>query len=80
MNKNKSTIQFTGRAGLLYTDESGNIFKVNTEMLASKDYDMVIYVEDIVNINKNINLTMAEKKNVAIQIIELTKGIKWLIR
>ena len=41
---------------------------------------MVIYVEDIVNINKNINLTMAEKKNVAIQIIELTKGIKWLIR
>lgn len=80
MNKNKRTIQFTGRAGLLYTDESGNIFKVNTEMLASKEYDMVIYVEDIVNINKNINLTMAEKKNVAIQIIELTKGIKWLIR
>ena len=80
MNKNKKTIQFPGRAGLLYTDESGNIFKVNTEMLASKEYDMVIYVEDIVNINKNINLTMAEKKNVAIQIIELTKGIKWLIR
>ena len=80
MNKSRKSIQFTGRAGLLYTDESGNIFKVNTEMLSSKDYDMVIYVDDIANVNKNLNLTIEHKKAIAAQIIELTKGIKWLIR
>ncbi len=80
MNKSKKSIQFTGRAGLIYTDERDNIFKVNTEMLSSKDYDMVIYVDDISNINKNITLTVEEKKAIASQIIELTKGIKWLIK
>ncbi len=41
-------IQFTGRAGIIYTDSSNVKYSINSEMLGcTKKYDMVIFSSDI---------------------------------
>ena len=78
MNK-KNSIQFTGRAGLLFTDENGMTYSVNSEMLASKQYDMVIFTKDIEPKDSNHKLEDKDKEMIISKIFELTKGIKWSV-
>jgi len=79
MNK-KNSIQFTGRAGLLFTDENGMTYRVNSEILASKQYDMVIFTKDIEPKDSNHKLEDKDKEMIISKIFELTKGIKWLVK
>jgi len=79
MNK-KNSIQFTGRAGLLFTDENGMTYRVSSEILASKKYDMVIFTKDIEPIDSNHKFEDKDKEMIISKIFELTKGIKWLVK
>ncbi len=72
-------IQVSGRAGILFTDDDGTTYKVGTEMLMSKRYDMVLYSNDIEPIDSDIKLTNKEKEIIVSKIVNFTKGIKWLI-
>lgn len=40
--RNKTKLKLTGRAGMIYSD-AGRVMKVDSEMLASGKYDIVIY-------------------------------------
>lgn len=44
--EHKTTLKLTGRAGMIYSD-AGRVMKINSEMLASGDYDMVVYVRSM---------------------------------
>lgn len=41
--KSKTKLKVTGRAGMIYSDATGRIMKIDSEMLACGEYDMVIY-------------------------------------
>jgi len=40
--KKKTKLKLTGRAGMIYTD-ADRVMKIDSEMLACGEYDMVIY-------------------------------------
>jgi hypothetical protein len=77
---NKCSIYFTGRAGLLFTDENGERYRIDTEMLASKKYDMVIYQKDIEPIDRDLKLNDKDKEIIISKILGLTEGIKWMVQ
>jgi len=41
--KKKTKLKLTGRAGMIYSDTNGRVMKIDSEMLACGEYDMVIY-------------------------------------
>lgn len=44
--KRKTKLKLTGRAGMIYSDH-GRVMKIDSEMLASGEYDMVIYTRSL---------------------------------
>jgi len=78
MNNNCS-IKFLGRSGILFKDEKGIRYRINSEMLACKKYDMVIFTKDIKPLNKKIKLNDEDKKVILSKLFDMTKGIKWLV-
>ena len=73
MNK-KNSIQFTGRAGLLFTDENGMTYRVNSEILASKQYDMAIFTKDMEP--KDTNNKLEDKGKESIVIVENARKLR----
>ena len=79
MNNNKCTIHFTGRAGILFTDENGIQYDIDTEMLASKKYDIALSKRSIKPVAENLKLSDNDKDIIVSKILEFTPGIKWLV-
>jgi hypothetical protein len=42
-----SRVKLTGRAGIIYCDQDGRTMHVDSEMLAGKEFDIVIYLDSI---------------------------------
>lgn len=77
-NKKLFSIKITGRAGLIYK-ENGKTLMVDSEMLAGKEYDMVIYMDSINKWeppNNNLQLTEKEKERIKSNITSELKNIR----
>ena len=54
-------IVIKGRSGIEYFDANNNEYFIDSEMVVSEDYDIAIYPESLIQINKNN--TTSEVKN-----------------
>lgn len=50
---NGDYLKIAGRSGMEYTDESGLKYFIDSEMVASEDYDIAVYLDSIVDDKSN---------------------------
>ena len=79
MNRNCS-ILFVGVSGLLFTGENGMEYMVQSESLRSGTYDKVLFSNGIKPIGGNKKVNEDDRKMIVSKILELTKGIHWLVK
>ena len=76
MSNNEVSILFTGRFGLLFTDENGIEYKIHTET----DGDTVVMSREKVKAIVNDKmLDEEEREKIISKVLSLTAGIKWRI-
>jgi len=76
MSDNKVSILFTGRIGMLFTDENGIEYNLHTE----RDGDfLVLSKEKIKLVDSDQMLDHNERNRIVSKILKLMSGIKWRV-
>jgi len=76
MSDNKVSILFTGRNGMLFTDENGIEYNLHTE----RDGDtLVLSREKIKAVDSNHTLDYKEREEIVSKILKFMSGIKWRV-
>lgn len=73
-------LEIRGRGFVYYYSAQGRGYRVNSEMVASDEYDIAIYASDIVPIGEDIQVTEAEKAEVISRVKRLCEKGKVKIR
>jgi len=60
--ENKSSVEFIGRTGLLFTNEDGERFCVYCKTISSEYYEKILYAQDIKPIGCDREINDNEKK------------------
>jgi len=80
MADNNCSILFTGLSGLLFTDEKGKEYIVNTETIMTGTHDKVLFSKRITPIDRERKLSEKDRELIVSKILNLTKDIRWLIQ
>ena len=76
MSDNEVSILFTGRFGLLFTDENGIEYKIHTE---TEGDTVVLSREKVEAVVSDRMLEEEEREKIISKVLSLTTGIKWRI-
>jgi len=76
----KNSVICTGGSGLVFTDENGKSFLVDSQKLSLGVNERVLFSKGIKRFCCNKELTDKERKMIISKVLDLTPDIKWLIQ
>ena len=71
---------FTGDLGLVFTDETGHSFLIESQKLLLGENERVLFSKRIKRLSSNKEITDKERKKIVSRVLELKKDIKWQIK
>ena len=74
----KNSIMYAGETGLIFTDENGKSFLVDSPKLSSGE--RVLFSGRIKQFGCNTDITAEEREKIISKVLELTPKTKWKIQ
>ena len=76
----KNSVMCMGSAGLLFTDENGKSYLVDSHKLLLGENERVLFSNRIERFDSKQELTNIERETIIAKVMELTPEIKWKIQ
>ena len=79
ITENNCSILFAGLSDLIFIDEKGMEYVVNTERLGIGTHDMILFSRRISPVCGTQKLSAKDRALIVSKILNLTKNIKWFV-
>ena len=76
----KNSVMWAGSAGLIFTDENGNSFLIDSQKLSLGENEVILFSKRIKRFGCNKEITDKEREIIISKVLELTQDINWKIQ